>query len=212
MKNTKAEKISWYAAIIFLLLIAALHFIKPELDPSWRFLSEYAIGDNGWLMQLAFFCLSISCFACFLSIRPQVKTRAGKTGAWLLFIVAISIIAAAIFVMDPVTAAKDELTIHGNIHGLASMVGVPGLSVASLLVSFSLTAGQPSKKSLIIFLRLAALFTLFCLGVLIVTVATGLSRTGGKFGPDVWAGWSNRLLVISWCIWLMLMAKKSENS
>ena len=49
-----------YAAIlftaIFLGLLALLHFLKPELDPAWRMISEYEIGRFGWMMRLAFFC------------------------------------------------------------------------------------------------------------------------------------------------------------
>ena len=33
--------------VTFVLLLAALHVIKPEIDPSWRFISEYALGDHG---------------------------------------------------------------------------------------------------------------------------------------------------------------------
>jgi hypothetical protein len=38
----------------------ARHFLKPEFDPSWRMVSEYAIGRWGWVMQLAFFSLTIA--------------------------------------------------------------------------------------------------------------------------------------------------------
>lgn len=38
-----AARLSLATAIAFLVLLAALHFMKPELDPSWRVISEYAI-------------------------------------------------------------------------------------------------------------------------------------------------------------------------
>jgi hypothetical protein len=43
------------AAAAFVVLLAALQVLKPELDPSWRMGSEYAIGDYGWVMRIAFF-------------------------------------------------------------------------------------------------------------------------------------------------------------
>jgi hypothetical protein len=49
-----AARLSFAGAATFVVLLAALHFIKPELDPSWQFISEYAIGDYGWIMLLAF--------------------------------------------------------------------------------------------------------------------------------------------------------------
>jgi hypothetical protein len=42
-----AARLSLAAAATFLVLLVALHFIKPELDPSWRMISEYEIGDYG---------------------------------------------------------------------------------------------------------------------------------------------------------------------
>jgi hypothetical protein len=24
--------------------------LKPEIDPAWRFISEYSIGHHGWMM------------------------------------------------------------------------------------------------------------------------------------------------------------------
>jgi hypothetical protein len=35
-------------------LLLGMHVLKPEIAPSWRFISEYALGDFGWLMHLAF--------------------------------------------------------------------------------------------------------------------------------------------------------------
>ncbi|HMF72980.1 MAG TPA: DUF998 domain-containing protein [Flavitalea sp.] len=203
----KAANISLWSSTVFLVLVVALHFIKPEFAPSWRFLSEYAIGNNGWIMQLAFFFLSASCIAGSISVRSQVKTTAGKIGVWLLFIVGLSVIVAGFFVMDPVTAGKDELTTHGNLHGMSSMIGVPGLSIAAMLISFSLADKNPNWTSAKAQLKLAAYFCLICLVVMFATVFMGLSKTGGKFGPDVLAGWANRLLVVSWYIWLVLIAK-----
>ena len=31
-------------------VLLILHVVKAELDPSWRMVSEYAIGRSGWLM------------------------------------------------------------------------------------------------------------------------------------------------------------------
>jgi catechol 2,3-dioxygenase-like lactoylglutathione lyase family enzyme len=42
-----AARLSLTAAALFLVLLAILHVIKPEFDPSWRFISEYSIGNCG---------------------------------------------------------------------------------------------------------------------------------------------------------------------
>jgi hypothetical protein len=45
--SSTAVRLSFAGAATFVVLLAALHFIKPGLDPSWHFISEYAIGEYG---------------------------------------------------------------------------------------------------------------------------------------------------------------------
>jgi len=39
-----AARVSFAAAAAFAVLLAALHILEPEFDPSWRFISEYELG------------------------------------------------------------------------------------------------------------------------------------------------------------------------
>ncbi len=90
-----AARLSLAAAAAFVVLLAALHVIKPELDPSWRFISEYEIGDRGWIMALAFLSLALSCVALFIAIRSQMRTIVGRIGLALLLLSAAGMIVAA---------------------------------------------------------------------------------------------------------------------
>jgi len=150
--SLSAARLSIAGAVAFSVLVLALHFIRPELDPSWRFISEYAIGAFGWVMMLAFLSMAVSCAALFVAIRSQVAGIAGRIGMMLLLVVSVALIAAGTFTMDPVTATKDQLTTHGSLHGLASMVGVPGLPMAAVLISWGLArnaAWSSERKRLI---------------------------------------------------------------
>ena len=51
-----AAQLSLVAVGAFSLLLVLLHVLKPEIDPSWRMISEYEIGRYGWAMRLAFVC------------------------------------------------------------------------------------------------------------------------------------------------------------
>ena len=42
-----AEYISIIFAVVFLVILILLHFLKRELDPAWRMISEYEIGRFG---------------------------------------------------------------------------------------------------------------------------------------------------------------------
>jgi hypothetical protein len=192
-------------AATFLILLVLLHFVTPELSPSWRFVSEYAIGENGWIMVLAFLSLSLSAATVGLTVRSQVTSRGGRIGVVLLYIVALSMLVAGIFAMDPITATKDQLTTHGNLHGLASMIGIPGFPIAAVLISRSLarnTAWSESRSAM----RWTAHLTWISLVVMYATI--GLTLPGaGKFGPDVPIGWPNRILVVAYCVWLIVVAR-----
>jgi hypothetical protein len=78
--SATAASLSFTGTISFMVLLTALHLIKPELDPSWHFISEYAIGDYGWVMMLAFLSLAFSCVTLFLTIRSQIRSLGGYIG------------------------------------------------------------------------------------------------------------------------------------
>lgn len=40
------------AGALFVFLLSSLHMLQPEFDPTWRFISEYALGGYGWMMHL----------------------------------------------------------------------------------------------------------------------------------------------------------------
>lgn len=189
-------------SILFLILLAVLHFLKPEFEPSWRFVSEYAIGNYGWIMIAAFVSLALSCASLVVAIRSQVSTTAGKIGLGLLLLVAAALVIAGVFVADPITASKEELTTHGSLHGFAAMVGIPGLPIAAMLITRSLVRNHNWSAGRRLLLWTAHL-TWISVVLMFASMFIMLSQTQGKFGPDVLIGWPNRFVVLTYCAWLM---------
>src|SRR5690349_2120704 len=85
-----AARLSMYGTIAVFLLVLLLHRVKPEFEPSWRFVSEYAIGQHGWIMVLAFSIWALSCVALFVALRGEVASVAGRIGNYVLLVVAVS--------------------------------------------------------------------------------------------------------------------------
>lgn len=205
-----AARLSFAATTAFLALLAALHLIKPGLDPSWRMVSEYEVGRHGWVMQLAFLCLASGCVALFAAIRSQVRTTSGRIGLAFLLLSAAGMTIAGVFAADPITADPGELTTHGNLHALGAFLGIPGFPVAALLVSRSLLRNpdwSPARRSI---LWTAGLNWIGLLA-LVVTVAVLLPSSGG-FGPDAPIGWPNRLVLVANSAWLMVVARGAIRS
>ncbi len=200
-----AARLSIASAIAFVAIVLLLHFVKPELAPSWRFVSEYAIGSNGWLMVLAFSCWAISCFALAAALRPHVRTVAGRIGLIVLLLVGLSLIAAGLFTADPITAKPEELTTAGRLHGAAAMVGIPGFPIAALLIGWSL-ARNPAWSAVRRSVVWAGVATLVCMVAMFGYMSVALPKAGG-FGPGLLVGWFNRLLVLSYVAWQIVVAR-----
>ena len=203
-----AARLSLFFAFVSLLLIAVLHIVKSDLDPAGHMLSEYAIGEYGWIMKLSFFSWAGSCIAVAVSIRSQIATIGGKIGLALLIVAGIALIMGGIFVIDSPYAEKNELTTHGNLHGLSAMIGLPGQAIASLLISYSLKRNQDwffARKTIILFAHL----TWISLVLMFASTFIMMSISQGKFSAVTAIGWFNRLLVLAYCGWLMVIASKA---
>ena len=200
-----ASRVAAAGTIAVALIIVALHTIKPELEPSWRFISEYATGRHGWIMKLAFLIWAATCAALALPLRREVKTWPGRAGVAVLLIVAAALVPAGLFPQDPVTAKPDELTLSGNIHAVASMIGIPGIPIAAVLISSSLWRTSPAWRPHRRVIMGIAHATWISLALMAVYLMWAVPRAGG-FNSNVWAGWMNRLVVTTYLAWQLAVA------
>jgi|SRR5215204_362571 len=199
-----AALLSFAGAATFVVLLAALHFIKPELDPSWHFISEYAIGDLGWIMMLAFLSLALSYVSLFVAIRSQLRTIVGRIGLALLVVSALGLIIAAIFTTDPITESKGTVTTEGTLHNLGGTLGI-AMPFAAGLIGWKL-ARNPAWSSARRPLLWATGLALVAFVVSFISLGVMVSQSGGRFGPDVLVGWPNRFEVVAYSVWLMVAA------
>ncbi|HLF87314.1 MAG TPA: hypothetical protein VI451_00075, partial [Anaerolineales bacterium] len=78
--SSVTQRLAIATASAVLLLLASLHILSPEFDPSWRMVSEYTNGQYSWVLSLMFVFWAISSWALAFTIWSQVKTAAGKVG------------------------------------------------------------------------------------------------------------------------------------
>lgn len=79
-RTSQVARISFVASVTSLLSLVALHVLSPEFDPSWRMVSEYALGSYSWVLALMFITQALSSFALFFAIKNQVRTVGGNIG------------------------------------------------------------------------------------------------------------------------------------
>lgn len=72
---------TWTTIFFFIVMFVAFVFIQPELNPLYRFGSEYAVGRGGWLMKLNFFVwgagLAVFALAMAYGLDSDAKSRIG---------------------------------------------------------------------------------------------------------------------------------------
>jgi hypothetical protein len=200
--QTLAARLSITSGGLFVLLLLSLHVLEPEFDPTWRFISEYALGPFGWLMHLAFFLLATSLASAGVVLFPSVRSMVSKIsrlvgyiGLAILGLAAIGILIAAIFRTDPMTTPPAAMTLSGNMHVFGASLDFTPL--AALVLSFVL-ARQPAWRPIRRWLFLTA-------GVMLLAMVAFMLMLphDGKFGPGVLAGLFGRFLVVSYLGWLL---------
>lgn len=185
---------SFLLAAVSLISLASLHLLSPEFNPSWRMVSEYALGDHQWALTIMFLGFAASCAALFFAIRPSLRTTGGKVGLGCLLATTFGLAMGGLF------------DVEHPLHGLAFMVGVPSSAIAALLISVSLIRSQgPSERRV--------LWTAHLIWISIVLLFANLApvmASGAQPGPGMWFGWMNRLYFLAVAGWLMLSAWRAS--
>jgi hypothetical protein len=194
---------SYWAAISFIALLTLLHFIKPELAPSWNFISEYEVGRYGWLMQLAFLSLALSCIFLVLALWKPLNI-AGKIGLLMLLLSAAGMLIAAIFKTDALNTAIELQTQAGKLHQLGAMLDqIPFATILITIALFRKKEWKLNKPLLII----AMLLVWFGFVYFVASVRIHFPADG-KFGPNVPVGWQNRLMIVTQAVWLAIIVRQ----
>jgi hypothetical protein len=173
----------------FLVILVLLHVVRPDLDPSWRFISEYELGPHGWLMHVAFIGLATGTASVALAVVSQARSIAGYLGIALLLISATGMILAGIVAPDS----------ESGLHDIGAMLDL--VPFAALLLAWRLSRSE-IWASTRVSLWAVALLPMLGLFVFMVSMAILLPRNGGRPGPSVVVGWQNRVMIVAQCIWL----------
>jgi hypothetical protein len=199
--SESAIRVILAAAILFLVLLAALLILKPEIDPAWRFISEYAIGRHGWLMSVAFLAMAACCVATVIALWSQLRVG-GRIGAGFLLIGALGLTLAGIFTTDPITTPMNAQSMSSQLHGLGAILG-DGVAIGATIITLSLIRNKTWRAARAWLIGILAL-------IWIVYAWLMMSMpTDGNFGPDVTIGWPSRMLMVSYCLWFLVTASQA---
>ena len=207
-----ASRLSIAAVITYQVTLIALIFIRPDLDPSWHTISEWAIGPHGWIMSMAFLISALSYGSLFLAIKSQIRGW-GKIGLGILLICTIGTIGVGVFTTDPMTVvsgpmtAQNALSTTGTLHIIFGASALMLLPFAALLINLNLARKNESWARARRALLWTAGLPLLGLMAFVVHMAIFLIPLGeNAYGPGVPIGWPPRFLLLTYMVWLVTLA------
>jgi hypothetical protein len=191
-----AARLSLGLSVAFFALLAVLHVLEPEFN-SGHLISEYQLGDYGFLMSLAFCLLGASALLVALSLGPRLHTRSGRIGWWGLLV-----IGAAFFISGAFPPVQTPVV--GNLHGISALVVIFGSPIAFTFIDRSLARSEP-QLLLPTRLRWATFLAWGGLGLFLASLIV-ISLTGQMKRPlPPWVSLANRVLIVTYGIWFVAM-------
>jgi uncharacterized protein DUF998 len=199
-----AARVAIGAAVGALVALAALHALKPEVHPSRTMISQYALGRFGWVMAVCFAAFSAASACLCIALFGRVASALGLVGLAFLFAAAIGLAMAAVFPMDPVSTPRAQMSFSGRMHGVAFLTGVPAQIVSVLLLSLALgrQGSHPSAPLLV----LTAVIWFSLVTMIAIMAIVGPGRAPNPNGPERFLGFPNRLFMIAYGVWLIVVA------
>ncbi len=190
-----AARLSSTAIIAYQLLLLAVIFIRPELDPARKPMSEYSIGRYGWVMTMAFLTAAVSYGSLFVAVRPAIRGATGRVGLGILGACVVGTVGVGVFVADPVVTPLTELTTIGTLHVVCGFSALVLLPFAALLINLDLAHGNTTVAPTLLWtagLPLAGLLLHWALSFAVP--------------PE---GWPPRLLFLTYAAWLIVLTTQS---
>jgi len=184
-------------AALAIAALAALHLLKPEIDPRRTMISQYALGRYGWLMGVCLASFALGSGGAAVGLSHRSLSLPGRAGVLLLAFAALALVVAALCPMDPVSTPRPR-TFTGRMHGVAFLIGVPSQLIAVLLLSMAV-----ENRTL---LAIAAVVWVSFAAMLAVMLIVGPGKALNPDGPERFLGVPNRLFMIAYGVWLIVAA------
>ena len=173
-------------------LILALHVVPPtnEISPLRRTLSQYALGPNKWVFDVAVLLVALGSALAFSELvrRRLVRPLSAPVVFGALWVLSLLVV---------VSFTKTDWTIGpsvgGMVHRYASVVGFVALPLAVLLVARTVFADAPGWR---LAARALGALSLSGLGVLLVGVVRMLAG-GGPWWLFVPLGLVERMMALA---------------
>jgi len=174
----------------FLLILASLHFLRPDVNPVLEPISTYAVGPYGFLFTAADIGSGLAAlalmFGLYLGIAPPGRSY---VGLFLLGLYGVSELLAGIFPLD----VGGEATTFGTIHNIVGNIAFFAFPIAVILLSLGMGKDERWRS-----FRRPALAVSFA--VVLTVILTIVGSNIGLFGL------TQRLANVTALLWMLVVA------
>lgn len=193
--NKTAGYASLVSVIVFLILLAVLHFLEPEFN-SPHLISEYELGNFGFLMSFAFFGLGAGSIFLARAIWSDLRTKYGHFGRWWLLLIGVAYIGAGIFPPDPASIVGSRL------HGIFGLIVIFTSPIMFTLLWRSVVRHEQWSGSHL--LKWMTILTWVGLLSFYASIFIFYGVTPGS--NTIVVGWTNRFMIVTYAAWLITVA------
>jgi hypothetical protein len=171
--------------------------------------SEYALGKHKSLLTGFFICWGLCSISSSFMLWNVVTSGWAKFGVVLLFVTGVGAIMGGLF------------DVRHKLHGLSFGIGVPFLPIGALLISYHLIkkAEWQNHSTSLLLSSHSVWISLVLMAASMFLLFSSLKAAGIAYGPDSPPltelpkgviginGWANRLLVLCYILYPVLVAK-----
>jgi Protein of unknown function (DUF998) len=176
---------------VYLLNLAALHFLRPDVNPMLEPVSNYAVGPYGFLAIVANIGSGLAAlaltFGLYLGIAPRGRSY---LGLFLLGLYGVSELMAAFFLID----VGGEATMVGTIHNIVGNMSFFAFPVGVTLLSLGMGKDERWRS-----------FRRTALAVSVLVVVTVILTMVG-FNLGIGFGLTQRLANVTALAWMLVVA------
>jgi hypothetical protein len=176
---------------VYLVNLAALHLLRPDVNPMSDPVSTYAVGPYGFLFIAANIGSGLAALALTLGLYRGIAPRGRSyVGLFLLGLYGVSELLAAIFPID----VGAEATMAGTIHNIVGNLSFFAFPIGVILLSLGMGKDERWRS----FRRTALAMSL----LIVLTVI--LTMVGSNIG--IGFGLTQRLANVTNLAWMLVVA------
>jgi len=173
----------------YLLIVAALHFLRPDVNPVTEAISNYGVGPYGFLLTAAVLGSAVAALALTLGLYlGMVAPARSYVGLFFLGLYGLSRVLESLFPID----VGAEATLSGTLHNILGQLAFFGFPLAVILLSLSMGKDERWRS-----FRRPALVVSFA--VVLTDVLTIVGSNIGLFGV------TQRLATVTAMLWMLLV-------